>query len=144
MIAKHQAACLFLYGSLLTGTPDRRLNRRVKRLLRHAAHAVIQARLYNLGRYPGVIASPLKADRVYGRVVIVNNPHLLRQLDHYEGYIAGNPTASEFVRDQVQAILLPSRKRIDCWVYLYNRDVQGKERIASGDYVHYRSARNKW
>ena len=48
---------LFLYGSLLTGIPDRRLNTRLRRLLRRARPAVIQARLYNLGRYPGVIVS---------------------------------------------------------------------------------------
>ena len=144
MIAKRQDPRLFLYGSLLTGTPDRRLNKRVRRLLRRARHAVIQARLYNLGRYPGVVASPAKAERVYGRVIAVNSPHLLRRLDRYEDFIPGQPASSEFVRVLMPAQLLPSGKSVDCWVYIYNRDLRGKQRIISGDYVRHRKAMRKW
>lgn len=144
MTAKRHHPCLFLYGSLLTGTPDRRLNKRMRRLLRRAPRAVIQARLYNLGRYPGVISSAIRTDRVYGRLIALRNPRLLRQLDRYEGYVADEPDNSEFIRIPTQAQLLPSRRRIDCWLYLYNGDVSGKQRIVSGDYVLYRSARRKW
>ena len=131
---------LFLYGSLLTGTPDRRLNKRLRRLLRHARAAAIQARLYNLGRYPGIIASPSKADRVYGRVITVDHPQLLRQLDRYEGYVAAEPANSEFIRTLMPTQLLPSRKRIACWVYIYHGDLSGKQRIVSGDYIRHKSA----
>ena len=135
---------LFLYGSLLTGTPDRRLNKLVRHLLRHASPATIQARLYNLGHYPGVIPSAARADRVYGRVITLANPRLLRQLDRYEDYFADEPAKSEFIRVLMPAQLLPSRKYSDCWVYIYNGDVSGKQRILSGDYVRYKKARQKW
>ena len=135
---------LFLYGSLLTGTPDRRLNKLVRHLLRHASPATIQARLYNLGHYPGVIPSAARADRIYGRVITLTNPRLLRQLDRYEDYFADEPAKSEFIRVLMPAQLLPSQKSIDCWVYLYNRDISGKQRIVSGDYVRYRRSRRRW
>ena len=113
----------------------------MRRLLRHARPAAIQARLYNLGRYPGVVAAPGRSDRVYGRVIPVKPPHLLKQLDRYEDYF---PTASEFIRVMLPVHLSPSRKYLDCWVYVYNRDVDGKQRILSGDYVRYRQARRRW
>jgi pyruvate carboxylase len=135
---------LFLYGSLLTGTFDRGLNKRMRRLLRRAPSATIQARLYNLGRYPGVIASALTTDRVHGKVITLNDPCLLRQLDRYEDYFAGNPAASEFVRILMRARLSPSRRSIDCWVYVYHGEVSGKQRIISGDYVRYKRSRRRW
>lgn len=144
MIAERQRPRVFLYGSLLTGTPDRRLNQRVRRLLRRARPALIQARLYNLGRYPGVIASASKADRVYGRVITLGDARLLRRLDRYEDYWPDEPANSEFIRIQMPAQLLPARKSIDCWVYVYNGDLSGKQRILSGDYVRFRRARWKW
>jgi pyruvate carboxylase len=135
---------LFLYGSLLTGTPDRRLNKQVRRLLRHAHPAMIQARLYNLGHYPGIIPSTVRTERVYGQVVTLAKPHLLRQLDRYEDYFADEPTRSEFIRILIPAQLLPTRKYSDCWVYIYNGDVSGKQRILSGDYVRYKRSRQRW
>ena len=144
MTANEPVPRLFLYGSLLTGTPDRRLNKRVRRLLRHARPAAIQARLYNLGRYPGVVASAFATDRVYGRVITLANPRLLRQLDRYEEYLPERPADSEFIRVLMPAQLLPSAKTVDCWVYVYNGRVNGKQRILSGDYVRYRRARSKW
>ena len=132
---------LFLYGTLLTGTLDRRINKQVRRLLRHAPSAMIQARLYNLGPYPGVIPSTARADRVYGRAITLPNPRLLRQLDRYEESVGAK---SEFVRTMLAAQLLPSHKYSDCWVYVYNRDLSGKQRILSGDYVRYKRSRQRW
>jgi len=144
MSTNAQTPYLFLYGSLLTGTPDRLLNKQVRRLLRHAPTATIQARLYNLGHYPGVIPSAARTDRVYGRVITLANPRLLRQLDRYEDYIADEPAKSEFIRILMPAQLLPSRKYSDCWVYTYNGDISGKQRILSGDYVRYKRTRQRW
>ena len=136
--------CLFLYGSLLTGTPDRQLNKKVRRLLRHAQPAVIQARLYNLGRYPGVVASTSTTDRVYGWIITQGGHRLIRQLDRYEDYFAGDHKKSEFIRILMQAKQLPSQRPIECWVYVYNHHISGKQRIKSGDYMRFRRARRKW
>jgi len=135
---------LFLYGSLLTGTPDRLLNKQIRRLLRHAPPGMIQARLYNLGHYPGVVPSASRTDRVYGRVITLANPSLLRRLDRYEDYFADEPAKSEFIRVRMVAQLLPAQKFSNCWVYIYNDDVSGKQRILSGDYVRYKRSRQRW
>ncbi|MEJ2553881.1 MAG: gamma-glutamylcyclotransferase [Gammaproteobacteria bacterium] len=140
MNAERRTPQLFLYGSLLTGTPDRRLNKRMRRLLRRAPVAMIRARLYNLGRYPGVVFSTGTTDRVYGRVIGVGDPRLLLQLDRYEEYRIDDPAGSEFVRVLMPAQLLPSGKTIDCWVYVYNRRASGKQRIVRGDYIRFRNA----
>lgn len=144
MTVKTGITRLFLYGSLLTGTPDRRIDTRIRRLLRHSTPAMIRARLYNLGHYPGVILSTAKTDRVYGRVITFDDSLLLRRLDRYEGYDANDPASGEFIRILKHAELLPTRNCIDCWVYVYNGDVSGWPRILSGDYVQYRKARRKW
>lgn len=143
MSAESQGEHLFLYGSLLTGTPNRRLNKLLKRPLRHARPAVIRARLYHLGHYPGAVGSALKADCVYGRLLRIRNPRLLQLLDRYEDCCAGDPSGGEFVRTSIQAQLLPSRKHVRCWVYFYNRDIAGKRRIVSGDHVDYMARRRK-
>jgi gamma-glutamylcyclotransferase (GGCT)/AIG2-like uncharacterized protein YtfP len=144
MNTREQRRNLFLYGSLLTGTPDRRLNKRMRRLLRRAQPAMIQARLYDLGRYPGVVASVLKTDRVYGKLITINDPRLLRYLDRYEDCYSADHAKSEFIRVSMPAYVLPSGKRVDCWVYIYNRGVSGKRRVAGGDYVRDKKARGKW
>jgi gamma-glutamylcyclotransferase (GGCT)/AIG2-like uncharacterized protein YtfP len=135
------ATRLFLYGSLLTGTGDRNLNRRIRRLLRRARSATIQARLYAIEDYPGAIASGNKADRVYGKVIRIDDPRLLRDLDRYEDYRANDPDRGEFVRGPVHARDLASGKRNLCWVYLYNRCIDDRARIAGGDYVRYVKSR---
>ena len=143
MSGKSQGEYIFLYGSLLTGTPDRRLNKLLKPQLRHARPAAIRARLYHVGRYPGAVASAVKTDRVYGRLLKIANPRLLRLLDRYEVCYIDNAGGSEFVRTDIQAQILPSLKLVNCWVYFYNRAIAGKRRIISGDYVKYTALRRK-
>jgi gamma-glutamylcyclotransferase (GGCT)/AIG2-like uncharacterized protein YtfP len=144
MSTERDTPCLFLYGTLLTGTLDRRINKQVRRLLRHAPSATIQARIYNLGPYPGVIPSAARADRVNGRVITLANSRLLRQLDRYEDYYADEPAKSEFIRILMPVQLPPTRKHSYCWVYIYNGNVSGKQRILSGDYARDKRARHKW
>lgn len=125
---------LFVYGSLLTGTSHRRLDRLMKACLAHSRPAVIQALLYDLGDYPGAVPSTLKADRVHGRLITIPNPTLWRLLDQYEDFNPGRSHASEFVRTPYMAQRLNTRRPVRCWVYFYNGDVSGKSYIPGGDY----------
>ena len=144
MNVRKQPQNFFFYGSLLTGTLNRRINKRMRRLLHRARPAVIQARLYNLGQYPGVVTSNIKTDRVYGKVITIGEPRLLKDLDRYEDCFGVEPIKSEFIRITMPVRLLPTGRRIDCWIYVYNHNVKGKQRIASGDYVLYKKSRGKW
>jgi gamma-glutamylcyclotransferase (GGCT)/AIG2-like uncharacterized protein YtfP len=143
MSSDRRATRLFLYGTLLTGTADRNLNRRIRRLLRLARPATIQARLYAIKDYPGAIASGNKADRVYGKVIEIDDPRLLRDLDKYEDYRTENPGCGEFIRCAIQARRLGSGRNVTCWVYLYNRTVTGRTYIVGGDYLRYVKSRRR-
>jgi len=126
--AKPSPVQLFIYGTLLTGTRSPRLNRAMARLGARTRPAMIRARLYGLGAYPGAVPSPTAGDRVYGRLVSLPNAALLRQLDRYEDYLPTRPADSEFVRIATEAISLSDRRPIRCWVYFYNGDVAGRPR----------------
>ena len=121
---------LFIYGSLITGTPDRRLNRAMKRRLARPRPAAIRARLYDLGAYPGAV--PSASGRVRGRLIGIVAPVLLRRLDRYEDYFPHRPRSSEFRRVITYAICLANRRPVRCWAYFYNGDTAGKAWIRSG------------
>jgi len=121
--AERSPAYLFIYGTLLTGTPLRRLNRAMARRLGRAQPARIRARLYDLGAYPGAVPSADRRDRVYGRLVAITDIALLRQLDAYEDYVPDRPVGSEFVRRAAQAVRLADRRPVRCWVYFYNGEI---------------------
>jgi gamma-glutamylcyclotransferase (GGCT)/AIG2-like uncharacterized protein YtfP len=57
----------------------------------------------------------------------------LNVLDEYEEYNAEKPSESLFVREQVKVSL--KGKQIETYAYIYNKKIDTKTRIASGDYV---------
>lgn len=131
-------ARLFLYGSLLTGGGGHLLHRRLKRFLRDATPAVIRARLYDLGAYPGAVTSTSPWDRVHGLLITLDDSHLLQRIDRYEDYFPHDLEGSEFIRAMVRVQRRGSRRPIRCWVYLYNGDVSDKPRIPGGNYKKFR------
>lgn len=127
--ASSPPARLFIYGSLITGTPDRRLNRAMSRRLARARPAVIRARLYDLGPYPGAV--PSTTGQVYGRLISITDPVLLRRLDRYEDYFPHASQSSEFRRVITYAVCLTNRRPVACWVYFYNREIAEEVPLAS-------------
>lgn len=124
---------LFVYGTLRRGG-------RWKMAHMLASHgefigeAVYRARLYRVADYPCAVPSANPADRVRGDVYSLRDPaSLLPLLDEYEGCGAGSGEPAEYVR-RCQEIQLLTGKTLSAWVYLYNRPVDGLERIMSGDF----------
>jgi len=133
---------LFLYGSLLTGSGNRALDRLVARHCRTLGRGYIRARLYDLGPYPGAVASDKPQERVYGELFELTKPHhCLPRLDTYEGYLPNAPEHSEYLRDRVIATLEGSRRTVQAWVYFFNGAVTHQPRITRGDYLAYRARR---
>ncbi len=94
----------------------------------------IRARLYDLGPYPGVKASSESSDRVQGEVHRLLDPaRALAILDRYEGLVPAAPARSEFARDVVSVTLDDGSKR-QAWAYFYNRPVDERMLVPSGDY----------
>lgn len=86
-----------------------------------------QGQLYDLGDYPGAVASENAADIVRGEVYLLHEPATaLSNLDRYEG--------QEYIR-QAASIRLDTGEIIEAQIYLYNRPTRALRRIASGDYL---------
>ena len=118
---------LFVYGTLRAGeqNPMALLLHRSAVLL---GRATIQGRLYAFGWHPGLVPSDDPADRVTGDVFEIRAPEaerLTATLDEYEG--------PGFPRVEVEARLDDGRV-VACWAYVYAESVEGRERIASGEW----------
>jgi gamma-glutamylcyclotransferase (GGCT)/AIG2-like uncharacterized protein YtfP len=123
---------LFIYGTL---HPDRApaaiapTARLLKPFDGGSTRATIQARLYDLGAYPGVVLSDDLADTVSGELFILpDEPAILARLDDYEDFRPADPVGSLFFRRQVLATLqdgVNAGKEIACWVYTYNQPASG-------------------
>lgn len=84
--------------------------------------------LFDLGSYPGMIASADTPDFVIGEVFKLNDPTgTFPALDRYEG--------DDFER-QIVSVVLDDGRELEAWAYLYKRDTSDKPRIDSGDYLN--------
>lgn len=137
---------LFVYGTLLAGCRDPFIDRVITDCCRFCGQGFIQARLYDLGEYPGAVVSPRRQDRVYGEVWEVLQPgECFRVLDDYEEYLPHDAESSEFVRSRVVVCLPGKKATLECWAYMYNKysGEHCNKRISSGDWrLHTASAIN--
>jgi gamma-glutamylcyclotransferase (GGCT)/AIG2-like uncharacterized protein YtfP len=130
---------LFVYGSLLTGVGHAAVDWVLRRRAHRVGRAYVHGCLYDLGPYPAALPSPDPHDRVYGEVYLLRSPREnLRLLDRYEDYRPYRPWASEFLRLEITAHVLPNRQTLASWIYLYNKPVHFRTRIWDGDYRAFR------
>lgn len=132
------SAYLFVYGTLRKGA-----GHPMHRILSAGAEAVgeatFQGRLFDLGRYPGVVPGPAGRWRVAGEIYRMTRPEpLLSALDEYEGSAPQNPQPHEF-RRAVQPIRWGNGEQGEAWIYLYIAPLNGARQIESGDYLHPKS-----
>ena len=95
--------------------------------------AIIKARLYDLGDYPGIKNEP---GEVVGELYSVSK-ETLRQLDKVEGYEKGDQNCL-FVRATVEAQDLANGRFERAEAYFYNHQLSDELNIASGDYRRYK------
>ena len=125
---------LFVYGTLL-----RRSRHPMARLLAQRGHYVgpakVAGRLYDLGRYPGMLESQDDADWVHGDLYdLGDGADTLAQLDAYE--LEESPLPAYFERQLGRAILADG-SAIAAWIYWYRGKVNESQRIASGRYENH-------
>jgi gamma-glutamylcyclotransferase (GGCT)/AIG2-like uncharacterized protein YtfP len=121
---------VFVYGTLRRGD-DNDINRLTPApVFVGAAH--IKARMFHLGRYPGVLLGPAQGDTdVLGEVYAIT-PELERKLDEIEE-LYPQQTDEYFKRDIVVRV---GTQTVPCIVYEINPAyVVGKPVIQSGDWV---------
>lgn len=121
---------VFVYGTLLKGMS--RSNSLISS--EFEGLGVINASLYDLGSYPGIIES---TDSVFGEIYTIDLA-TLSNLDDIEGYDAHHPEGSLYVRKEVDVTLLNDGSFIKAYKYFYNAlDLDAYYKIASGDYRRY-------
>ncbi|QNB47903.1 hypothetical protein BR63_17555 [Thermanaerosceptrum fracticalcis] len=141
---ERQEDCLFVYGSLLTGTNDPEIDRIIPAYCRYIAEGYILAELYDLGEYPGAIPCMYPEAKVYGKVFeVLNFAECFNVLDEYEGYYANDLKASEFMRSKTPVRLLTGEDTVMAWVYYYNGEIKDEPQIISGNYVQYKRDKDK-
>jgi gamma-glutamylcyclotransferase (GGCT)/AIG2-like uncharacterized protein YtfP len=124
--AREDGALLFVYGTLraASGHP---MHRKLRAVADFVGAGTFRGRLYDLGAFPGAVASRSNADRILGEIYRLREPaRTLRALDAYED--------KAFRRAKVVV------RRVDgetsrCWIYLYGRPLTRFPRIASGNFI---------
>ena len=122
---------LFVYGTLRPGCGHPMADF----LAAHATHlgqAITAGRLYDLGRYPGMLEPAVDGDWVVGDLFEVTTPAVLQKLDDYEGIESPRPA---FFERQVVMVQMPDGNDCRAFVYWYRGDIPEAQRIASGCYL---------
>lgn len=120
---------LFVYGTLLYGSDHARIDTLIATHTTRLGPGTVQARVYDLGPYPGAIPNASPTDRVSGHVLqLRGGPATLRILDRYEQYDPRQPTRSVFVRACTH-VTLHNGRHVNAWIYWYNRAITGKRRL---------------
>jgi gamma-glutamylcyclotransferase (GGCT)/AIG2-like uncharacterized protein YtfP len=127
---------LFVYGTLLLSGNEFAIY-----LQKNSAFykkGKFRGKLYNVGEYPGAIEITEGDLYVHGIIVKLNNATvILKHIDHYEGFRAGQTKPYLFVRNLIEAET--NNGIVKCWVYLYNHSVNDLYLIKSGDYLKHKN-----
>lgn len=117
---------LWVYGTLRLGCSNEHAS-----LLREAStylgRARVQARLYRVEWYPGILLGGGPEDWVVGDLFRILDPATLEALDQYEG-------SNEYRRVRAD-VELENGDRVKCWVYEYLGGINEERRIVSGDWL---------
>lgn len=132
------AELVFFYGTLMGGF-DRRRRAGIDGKLTFVGRGSIPAALFDLGIYPAAVPSP--EGRVWGEVYAMTDAEsVLQALDEIEGFRAGDPDRSLYIRGRAD-VTLAEGTASTAWVYFYNAPLGQAPRIPSGDYLEHVKAR---
>ncbi len=125
-----QRAYLFVYGTLRADPPEDHpfLNKYGS----FYGRGEFQGRLYDIGGFPGAVASKARDEQVVGDLYAVEAPEVLfPYLDKYEGC---GGLAGMFERC-LAPITTTHGVEVESWIYLFTRRTRGHPVIMSGDYM---------
>jgi gamma-glutamylcyclotransferase (GGCT)/AIG2-like uncharacterized protein YtfP len=132
---------LFSYGTLLPELAPAEIAPAVRRL-RPVGRGRVRGWLYDLGEYPGAVLSDA-GPTIEGQVFeLPDDPEVLKRLDEYEEFDPGNPERSLFVREEC-SVLLDHGKKVNSWVYSYNRHPGSAASLLNGDLAKSRAHKSR-
>ena len=120
---------LFAYGTLIPGCEPSHMSP-ICSQMQVVCEATVRGTLYDLGAFPGVI---IEGDGVVCGVVLRIPSDAWTAMDAYEGCPIPGGDEGLFRRIQTRATL-DSGGAIDCWLYVYARDVSRARIVPSGDW----------
>src|SRR5437588_543686 len=133
---------LFVYGTLRPELAPDEVADAVHQLRRIGA-ATVRGQLYDLGEYPGAILDASANTTISGEVFeLPDDQTVLAALDEYEGFNPNDSEASLFVRIKCQVTLSDGRK-LESWIYVYNRSPEQMPLLTSGDYAKIQAAKRE-
>jgi gamma-glutamylcyclotransferase (GGCT)/AIG2-like uncharacterized protein YtfP len=122
---------LFVYGTLRRSSRHR-MARFLAEQARFAGEARIPGRLYDLGRYPGMLPARGADDWVHGDLYeLPDDQATLDALDQYESDESPQPS---FFDRQLAEVTDVGGGTITAWVYWFRGEVEESRWIASGRY----------
>jgi gamma-glutamylcyclotransferase (GGCT)/AIG2-like uncharacterized protein YtfP len=125
---------LFAYGTLQPGFAPESMAALVARLT-PVGEGFVRGVLYDLGEFPGAVLEAGAAGRIYGTVLrLPEGRDVLPELDAYEGFELACPKASLFTRSTC-SVQMTAGGILDCWIYGYNRPLDGLPVLGQGRYL---------
>src|SRR5688572_3884826 len=101
--------------------------------LEPVGEATVRGILYDLGTFPGVV----EGDGIVRGVVLRVPPDAWTAMDAYEGCPIPGGEDGLFRRIPTRATLA-SGDDIECWLYVYAREVDAERIVVSGDWRQHR------
>ncbi len=123
---------LFVYGTLLDA--DNEFGSYLHNNATIGTTGTFRGRLYDIGEYPGAVTDSENNYPIHGTICKLNTTEALAVLDDYESFGPEQEQPNLFVRKLLA--VNSGQSLVDCWVYLYNRSVEGLEEIKSGNYLN--------
>jgi len=121
---------LFSYGTLRSGHAPEEIASVVERL-RPVGVGFVCGRLYDLGKYPGIVLDSTSPQRVFGNVSLLpDDPDCMSALDAYEGFDADAPETSLFLRT-LHSVTRAEGGSLPCWIYVYNGSLEAARVVES-------------
>lgn len=120
---------LFVYGTLMlaSGHP---MGLKLANEARYLGPASIGAKLYDFGKWPGLVLSRLSTDIVYGEAWTLNTLDSFRWLDDYEG-IRPNVVRPEYERVE-RRVTVREIGVVDAFLYVYRWPIAYGRLIEAG------------
>lgn len=130
---------LFVYGTLMRRAANARLGREMRARLEQSAtwlgEAQTAGRLFDLGRYPALIAPASPADVVHGEVFrLAETAAAFQWLDRYEGIPHGRTRGREYERIE-QSVTLETGTRHVAWIYRYLMAIPNPKPVPDGRWL---------
>ena len=135
-MSSNETLHLFVYGTLQKdfGHP---MFSYVEHYARFVSRAYTLGKLYDIGRFPGLVSSKNAEEKVWGEVYeIVDQENLFIFLDDYEGCTDADPQPHRYRRELCD-VHLTDRMFGQAWTYCYQWPVDDKNQIKGGSYLSF-------